>query len=342
MSCQNSPMGFKRGSAGKPERGIITDYAALCGVCQFDWRYFSSLKRQALIFDKFCTSSMGFEIFSFLDGPIPDSIKADIDYLRSINVLVDSLSIMLSKPENLAYSASEAPRDLVIESRCNALQDEIYQSLDNIFTAVRQMDKTEKKMAAARIGAGSYDLAIRQLSTCLGNYKDELGDVVPVCRDELPEYVNNSGSPVNPCSTVLGVTLGSFPVPDESCSWQDIVDFKNENRDKLWDFRRFINVLATKNQTEAEISDDIEWTLNEYTKAMKIHHLKAGNSFMEVYVMPVIELAEDLAKFNWSKIAKGALSVKKRQIELMEAEMKAPGRECAYVFEAQKRFGSRV
>lgn len=53
----------------------------------------------------------------------------------------------------------------------------------------------------------------------------------------------------------------------------------------------------------------------------------------------MIELVEDLAKFNWSKIAKGALSVRKRQVELMEAEMKAPGRECAYVFEAQKRFG---
>jgi hypothetical protein len=55
--------------------------------------------------------------------------------------------------------------------------------------------------------------------------------------------------------------------------------------------------------------------------------------------VPVIELAEDLAKFNWSKIAKGILSVRKRHVELMEAEMKAPGRECAYVFEAQKRFG---
>jgi hypothetical protein len=75
------------------------------------------------------------------------------------------------------------------------------------------------------------------------------------------------------------------------------------------------------------------------TTAMKLHHLKAGNSFVEVYVIPVIELVEDLAKFNWSKIAKGALSVNERQVELMEAEMKAPGRECAYVFEAQKRFG---
>jgi hypothetical protein len=52
-------------------------------------------------------------------------------------------------------------------------------------------------------------------------------------------------------------------------------------------------------------------------------------SFFEVYILPVIEIAEDLAKFNWSKIAKGAFDVKKRKVELLEADMKAPGRECA-------------
>jgi hypothetical protein len=31
--------------------------------------------------------------------------------------------------------------------------------------------------------------------------------------------------------------------------------------------------------------------------------------------------------------------VKKRKVELLEAEMKAPSRECAYVFDARKRFG---
>jgi hypothetical protein len=139
---------------------------------------------------------------------------------------------------------------------------------------------------------------------------------------------------------VIHIASRMFPAPDEGCAREDVFNFKAEMADKFWNFRRFLRVLGTKKQTEAETKDDLEWTLNEYTKAMKIHHLKAGESFMEVYVIPVMELVEDLGKFNWSKIAKGALSVKKRQVELMEAEMKAPGRECAYVFEAQKRFGA--
>jgi hypothetical protein len=155
---------------------------------------------------------------------------------------------------------------------------------------------------------------------------DSLSSIGKTATDELREL------------QVLRIVSNLFPEPDESCAWENVITFKSEMSDKLWHFRRFLHSLATKKQTEAEIRDDIEWTLNEYAKAMNIHQLKAGNSFVEVYVLSVIELVEDLAKFNWSKIAKGLLSVKKRQVELMEAEMKAPGRECAYLFEAQKRF----
>jgi hypothetical protein len=162
-------------------------------------------------------------------------------------------------------------------------------------------------------------------------------EAVPI--GPLPS-VHTTGLPTSHDHQVLHAVSNMFPEPDDGCAWQDVIDFKFEMADKLWHFRRFLHTLATKKQTETEIRDDIDWTLNEYTKAMTIHHLKAGDSFLEVYVMPVIELVEDLAKLNWSKIAKGFLSVEKRQVELMEAEMKAPGRECAYVFEAQKRFGS--
>jgi hypothetical protein len=160
-------------------------------------------------------------------------------------------------------------------------------------------------------------------------------DLVPICFGEpQTNMLTNDQRQI-----VWGVALDRFPTPGPTSAWEDILNFRSEMHDKQWHFRRFLHSLTTKKQTEAEIIDDMEWSLNEYTKAMELHHLKAGNSFMEVYVVPVIELAEDLAKFNWSKIAKGILSVRKRHVELMEAEMKAPGRECAYVFEAQKRFG---
>jgi hypothetical protein len=169
-------------------------------------------------------------------------------------------------------------------------------------------------------------------------HQNKQTDLVPICFSDLED----DGLDDLQTKTVWSVGLDQFPVPGPGSAWEDVLNFKEEMRDKQWHFRRFLHSMISKKQTEAEIRDDIEWSLNEYTKAMKLHKLKAGESFIEVCVIPVIELAEDLAKFNWSKIAKGALSVKKRQVELMEAEMKAPGRECAYIFEVQKRFGESV
>jgi hypothetical protein len=57
---------------------------------------------------------------------------------------------------------------------------------------------------------------------------------------------------------------------------------------------------------------------------------------METYIIPTVEALES---FKASSFLKGLVSIKKRKIELLEAEAKAPGRECAYVFDARKRFG---
>jgi hypothetical protein len=175
--------------------------------------------------------------------------------------------------------------------------------------------------------------------------KDDGFDAVPVCElsfpDTLPGSKAFSGLGIHIFDDIATVTLSAMPVPDESCSWQDIIDFKAENRDKKWAFRRFLETLATKRQTEAEIRDDIEWTLNEYRNAMKIHGMKSSQSFVDVFLITPLEILEDLVKFKWAKLAKGFLSVTRRQVDLMEAEMKAPGKECAYLFDAQQRFRAK-
>ena len=101
----------------------------------------------------------------------------------------------------------------------------------------------------------------------------------------------------------------------------------------------FLSDLCTKDQSEAEIDERIMYTIRQYERAMELHHLKASQSFVDVFVISPLEIIENVVKFNWSKIANGALSVEKRKVELMEAEMKAPGKECAYIFDARKRFG---
>jgi hypothetical protein len=92
-------------------------------------------------------------------------------------------------------------------------------------------------------------------------------------------------------------------------------------------------------QTEAEILDELDWSLNEYRKAMRIHNITASQSLVDIFVISPLEIIENIVKFNWSKIARGALAVTKNKVSLWDAELKAPGRETAYLFEARKRFG---
>ena len=188
-------------------------------------------------------------------------------------------------------------------------------------------------------------------------YTDPDRDVVPICEfpipsgpDPAPEMLASlqrarpgfgaTGTLNNrSIEMVLEVALKALPAPDASCAWDDILNFKAELHDKQWAFRRFLSSLASRHRSESEVTDEVEWLVNEYSKAMKIHNLKASPAFFEAYVIPGLEFVEDLVKFKWSKIAKGVMAVKKRSAELLEAEMKAPGKECAYVFEARKRFG---
>jgi hypothetical protein len=82
------------------------------------------------------------------------------------------------------------------------------------------------------------------------------------------------------------------------------------------------------------------WMVNEYAKAMALYH-QALKTFFEAYTIAAVEVLDDISKFKWSNIAKGAVSANQRQIELLEAELRASGKECAYVFDARKRFGRK-
>lgn len=190
---------------------------------------------------------------------------------------------------------------------------------------------------AADVGEHLSDAYIRLFSVLCQKEKGDV-DITPICCRAPQKGVQDE---VVSKETVLRIAFEQFPIPGPMSAWEDILEFRQEMQGKQWHFRRFLRDLAGTKQTENEIKDDLEWTLHQYSEAMKLHNLKAGNSVVEVFLIPIAEFAEDLVKINWSKIAKGVLGVSKRHVELMETEMKAPGRECAYVFEAQKRFGSR-
>jgi hypothetical protein len=50
------------------------------------------------------------------------------------------------------------------------------------------------------------------------------------------------------------------------------------------------------------------------------------------------EIAENLVKFQFGKLAKGLFSLRHRKLSLLEGELKSPGREIAFISKAQVTF----
>jgi hypothetical protein len=141
--------------------------------------------------------------------------------------------------------------------------------------------------------------------------------------------------------TVTSVVLNSLPVPDDATALEDIMSFRDDpvTKRKRQLLQRWTHNLAIKGVTsEAEATQEIEWLLADYEEHMKVHRMKINRGMLETVIVTGAEIAEDLAKFKWGKLAKGLFSASHRKIELMETEMKAPGRELAYISSVRERF----
>jgi hypothetical protein len=282
----------------------------LCGVLHWYQSGTDDLKRRALLFDTLALFDAGHEAACRTARR-----SREFEYLQDRGVLTVPSVEIFDRCERYAgvLAASEEPRanERRRATRGQAEQvEEVYEEAVDRFT--------------------------RAMATVIS--LDNGIDAVAVCRAGLKEARAERPTSEKPPQTVIRVALEALPVPDDSHSWEDILDFKASLADKRWGFRRFLRTLATKSQTEAEIRDEIEWFVNDYRRAMEIHKVKASSTFVEAYVVPTLEVIENLATLKFSKVLKGGFAVRKRQADLLEAEMKAAGRECAYVFESRERF----
>jgi hypothetical protein len=238
----------------------------LHGVINLDWDSFPHLKHHALLFDSLYCSNLTALLSVENLAQAPAHLVADYEFLRGKEVIINPAEFLPSydplSEQNQAYlkdvvkaveTAAELPTPAEIMSRLSVANDLL------------------------------SDLSARMLSTVINNKSGF--QAVPICKSPLPASRHSASDTISSTHTVLAVALEALPVPDDQCSWQDILDFKNDLHDRQWGFQRFLGSLATKHQTEAEIRDEIEWTLSEYEKFMQIHKIKASQSFVDVFVI---------------------------------------------------------
>lgn len=147
-----------------------------------------------------------------------------------------------------------------------------------------------------------------------------------------------SGEPKR--TDVLRLVLNAFPTPTADVSWERIEEFRlnHDSRVKRSRLIGWINDMGRTTIPEIEICDKLEALLNDYSEHMRIHEIKVSRGALETVVVTAAELAEDLLKFKWGKLAKGLFELTHERIQLREAELKAPGRELAYIDAAKRAF----
>jgi hypothetical protein len=139
---------------------------------------------------------------------------------------------------------------------------------------------------------------------------------------------------------VWKVLLREMPDLDTRAPWEDVLGFRSEERTQhlIRSLRRWIRKIVAEEWTETALQDEVRELIFEYESHLKVARLSGGKGVLEVLITGAAELAENVVKLRFGKIAKLASAMINRKVKLLEEEAKAPGRELALLPEMKLRF----
>lgn len=181
-----------------------------------------------------------------------------------------------------------------------------------------------------------YVDAVRMLRLEREMYRDFFEFAVE-CLQRLVAEGGAEESAIRPRTDVLQVVLEDFPIPDESVAWEQILDYRRdpESRRRLQWLRTWMKRVAEAERTERELREEYEELLFAFRDLMRLHRMKSRPGAFQA----LLTLLESTAKLQLTKFPEVLFWTRHRQIELLEAERAAPGRELAYVVASQQQFG---
>jgi len=142
---------------------------------------------------------------------------------------------------------------------------------------------------------------------------------------------------------VINAVFKSLPMPSVNTPLIEVLDFKkdSEANGHILALNNWIIDASTKNLTALELEQKIEYLISEYERFIRINKLKFEASRFEIVITSIAEVAENLARLKFSKVANNIFQLFKNDLRLLEAEMNAPGKELAYISSARNKFGSQ-
>jgi hypothetical protein len=141
-------------------------------------------------------------------------------------------------------------------------------------------------------------------------------------------------------SDIIRLVINKMPIPDDKTPWENIIEFKqnSDNKGKFAGLRTWINKMSASQNSLTEIQDELEYLLYQYEKSLKLHNIKFRRGILQSIIVGTAEVAENVAKLNFSGIAKKLFSIHEEKTALLQLELDAPGKELAYIAKAKEVF----
>ncbi len=300
---------------------------------------FSKLKQQSLMFDQIGILGLS-QFFESID-----SFRNNPDFPRGF---------LINKLEPIAIELQWLiENEIVFEP---TLEEELgEQAANNYFSKIDSKHSVEEvvKLSTKLVEAGETDVKSFKDKTDLVDFL-KANDIVVLrlmalmmqttkgvtAVTTLPYKEYTRDLPNSSKSNVAQIVISKLPLPNDETPWEQLIDYRNDsdNQKNLLNLRRWIRRISAENLSQAEIEEELEWLMNEFQSHMKVHKMKTNTETLEVIVKILPETIENLIKLRFSKLPEPFFAVKKRQINLMEAELNAPGREISYIIKTQEAF----
>lgn len=144
-------------------------------------------------------------------------------------------------------------------------------------------------------------------------------------------------------STCLGVILKNLPKIDfEQTDFRQFLNFiKNDETIKLR--RRLFNwqnEISRDKLSAIEIQELLATRLDDYKTWIDTAKMKHSTRNLESVLIIFFEVAENLVRLKPSKAVKALFDFRKRELDLTQKELNAPGRELAFIHNAQEVFSN--
>lgn len=297
-----------------------------------DWvTFYASLKRDALIFDRIAVPSL-YQLLTSLSHSSDDvkPIWDEVCWLIGAGIIFQP-EYMISTDQEIINRNEQVSNLYSLEANHNNAALILETALLTREFSEENYDKLTKEFTRHYKLAEEY--RIRRCSALLRSL-DNL-DAYPILSG-----LNSLEAPVAEKSDVIEIALTAIPVPEDSVSWEQIIEYRSDpdTKGKFSALRRWMSKVAREKLAPAEVEDELEALMYEYQSHIKLHKLKTNTGTLETIIVTGAEILEGLAKFNWGKVAKQIFSLKHRQISLLEGEITAPGKEVAYIIETKDKF----